>query len=66
MDHEDGDGDGAGLDGGVDGDSGGGMEPIQTGTNAWHWSRFELPGARGVLVPVGFGTLVPVHGTNRD
>ena len=24
MDHEDGDGDGAGLDGGVDGDSGGG------------------------------------------
>ena len=26
MDHEDGDGDGAGLDGGVDGDSGGAME----------------------------------------
>ena len=26
MDHEDGDGDGAGLDGRVDGDSGGGME----------------------------------------
>ena len=26
MDHEDGDEDGAGLDGGVDGDSGGGME----------------------------------------
>ena len=26
MDHEDGDGDGAGLDVGVDGDSGGGME----------------------------------------
>ena len=26
MDHEDGDGDGAGHDGGVDGDSGGGME----------------------------------------
>ena len=26
MDHEDGDGDGAGLDCGVDGDSGGGME----------------------------------------
>ena len=26
MDHEDGDGDGAGLDGGVDGDSRGGME----------------------------------------
>ena len=26
MDHEDGDGDGAGLDGGVDGDSGGGMD----------------------------------------
>ena len=26
MDHEDGDGDGTGLDGGVDGDSRGGME----------------------------------------
>ena len=26
MDHEDGDGDGAGLDGGADGDFGGGME----------------------------------------
>lgn len=26
MDHEDGDGDGAGIDGGVDEDSGGGME----------------------------------------
>ena len=26
MDHEDGDGDGTGLDGGVDGDSGGGTE----------------------------------------
>ena len=26
MDHEDGDGDGASLDGGVDGDSGGGIE----------------------------------------
>ena len=26
MDHEDGDGDGVGLDSGVDGDSGGGME----------------------------------------
>ena len=26
MDHDDGDGDGVGLDGGVDGDSGGGIE----------------------------------------
>ena len=31
MDHEDGDGDGAGLDGGVDGDSGGGMEETSGG-----------------------------------
>ena len=31
MDHEDGDGDGAGLDGGVDGDSGGGMEEPSRG-----------------------------------
>ena len=31
MDHEDGDGDGAGLDGGVDGDSGGGMEKTSGG-----------------------------------
>ena len=28
MDHEDGDGDGAGLDGGVDGDSGGGWRSL--------------------------------------
>ena len=31
MDHEDGDGDGAGLDGGVDGDSGGGLEKSSGG-----------------------------------
>ena len=31
VDHEDGDGDGAGLDGGVDGDSGGGMEKTSGG-----------------------------------
>ena len=31
MDHEDGDGDGAGLGGGVDGDSGGGMEKTSGG-----------------------------------
>ena len=31
MDHEDGDGDGAGLGGGVDGDSGGGMEKASGG-----------------------------------
>ena len=31
MDHEDGDGDGAGLDGGVDGDSGVGMEKTSGG-----------------------------------
>ena len=34
MDHEDGDGDGAGLDGGVDGDSGGGMEEPSGGDPA--------------------------------
>ena len=34
MDHEDGDGDGAGLDGGVDGDSGGGMEESSGGDPA--------------------------------
>ena len=34
MDHEDGDGDGAGLDGGVDGDSGGGMEEPSRGDPA--------------------------------
>ena len=31
VDHEDGDGDGAGLDGGVDGDSGGGLEKSSGG-----------------------------------
>ena len=31
MDHEDGDGDGAGLDGGVEGDSGVGMEKTSGG-----------------------------------
>ena len=31
MDHEDGDGDGDGLGGGVDGDSGGGMEKTSGG-----------------------------------
>ena len=31
MDHEDGDRDGAGFDGGVDGDSGGGMEEPSEG-----------------------------------
>ena len=31
MDHEDGDGDGAGLEGGVDGDSGGGKEEPSEG-----------------------------------
>ena len=34
MDHEDGDGDGVGLDGGVDGDSGGGMEEPSGGDPA--------------------------------
>ena len=34
MDHEDGDGDGAGLDGGVDGDSGGGMEKTSGGDSS--------------------------------
>ena len=34
MDHEDGNGDGAGLDGGVDGDSGGGMEEPSGGDSS--------------------------------
>ena len=34
MDHEDGDGDGAGLGGGVDGDSGGGMEKTSGGDSS--------------------------------
>ena len=34
MDHEDGDGDGAGIDSGVDGDSGGGMEEPSGGDPA--------------------------------
>ena len=49
----------------------GGGEPLgpvqrQTGTNAWHWSRFDRPGSREALVPVGLGALVPVRATNRD
>ena len=44
------------------------LAPVQakTGTSAWHWSRFELPGPRGALVPVRLGALVPVHAKNRD
>ena len=34
VDHEDGDGDGAGLGGGVDGDSGGGMEKTSGGDSS--------------------------------
>ena len=34
VDHEDGDGDGAGLDGGVDGDSGGGKEEPSGGDSS--------------------------------
>ena len=45
MDHKDGDGDGAGLGGGVDGDSGGGMEKNSGGDSGGvspsnlHWRQ---------------------------
>ena len=39
MDHEDGDGDGADLDGGVDGDSGGGWRSLPEVI----WRRFPPP-----------------------
>ena len=41
MDHEDGDGDGAGLDGDVDGDSGGGTEE-PSGGDSGGVSPFDL------------------------
>ena len=59
MDHEDGDGDGAGLDGGVDGDSGGGMEKTSGGDSGGvSWFCVSPPPPRetprGTIFIVGF------------
>ena len=56
MDHEDGDGDGAGLDGGFDGDSGGGKEEPSGGDS-------------GLLSPVSWFCVSPpppIYKTSGD
>ena len=50
MDHEDGDGDGAGLDVGVDGDSGGGMEEPSGGDSGGVSSLRSSPAAAFCLL----------------
>ena len=54
MDHEDGDGDGAGLDGGVDGDSGGGMEEPSGGDSGGVSPLRYSPAAAFCLLFRGF------------
>ena len=54
MDHEDGDGDGAGLDGGVDGDSGGGMEEPSGGDSGGVSPLRSSPAAAFCLLFLGF------------
>ena len=54
MDHEDGDGDGAGLDGGVDGDSGGGMEKTSAGDSGGVSPLQSSPAAAFCLLFRGF------------
>ena len=54
MDHEDGDGDGAGLDGGVDGDSGGGMEKTFDGDSGGISPLRSSPAADFCLSISGF------------
>ena len=54
MDHEDGDGDGAGLDGGVDGDSGGGMEEPSGGDSGGVSPLRSSPAAAFCLLFRGF------------
>ena len=54
MDHEDGDGDGAGLDGGVDGDSGGGMEKTSGGDSGGVSPLRSSPAAAFCLSVSGF------------
>jgi len=54
VDHEDGDGDGAGLDGGVDGDSGGGMEEPSGGDSGGVSPLRSSPAAAFCLLFRGF------------
>ena len=54
MDHEDGDGDSAGLDGGVDGDSGGGMEEPSGGDSGGVSPLRSSPAAAFCLLFLGF------------
>ena len=54
MDHEDGDGDGVGLDGGVDGDSGGGMEKTSGGDSGGVSPLRSSPAATFCLLFRGF------------
>ena len=54
MDHEDGDGDGAGLDVGVDGDSGGGMEEPSGGDSGGVSPLRSSPAAAFCLLFRGF------------
>ena len=54
MDHEDGDGDGAGLDGGVDRDSGGGLEEPSGGDSGGVSPLRSSPAAAFCLLFRGF------------
>ena len=54
MDHEDGDGDGAGIGGGVDGDSGGGMEKTSGGDSGGVSPLRSSPAAAFCLSVSGF------------
>ena len=54
MDHEDGDGDGAGLGGGVDGDSGGGIEKTSGGDSGGVSPLRSSPTAAFFLFVSGF------------
>ena len=58
MDHEDGDGHGAGLGGGVDGDSGGGMEKTSGGDSGSVSRLRSSPAAAFCLL---FGGFVFLH-----
>ena len=54
VDHEDGDGDGAGLDGGVDGHSGGGMEKTSGSDSGGGSPLRSSPAAAFCLSVYGF------------
>ena len=62
MDHEDGDGDGAGLDGGVDGDSGGGWRSLPEVIPVVFPPLRSSPGAAFCLLFRGFCVSLPVQG----